>query len=197
MSDDDGMMVYDVELSERETFHIGRIIALWGALEYEVFIQTLMTFASGPDAPEKLPKKMNGIQFTETLDLWKDRVVGAAKGKRREVLERQYERICHYQEFRHALVHGMWDWSESDPGRITSVRIKKRQVCRNHFTADELEKFNLALQQINFRIRYPGGTSEFAMKAAEQGPYFSRRAVAILSSHPVSEDLLPPGRDIN
>lgn len=192
MSDDDGMMACDVELSDRETFHIGRIIALWGALEHEVFIQTLMTFDLGPGEPEKLPKKMNGIQFTETLDLWRERVVGAAKGKRREVLERQYERICHYQEFRHALVHGMWDWSQSDPGRITSVRINKREVRRVHFTADDLEEFNLALQRINFRIRYPGGSAEFAMKAAEQGHYVSRRAVAILSGHPVSEDLLPP-----
>ncbi|OXJ32693.1 hypothetical protein CFB82_20125 [Burkholderia sp. HI2714] len=192
MSDDDGMMVYDVELSDRETFHIGRIIALWGALEHELFVQTLMTFDLGTGELEKLPKKMNGIQFTETLDLWKERVVGAAEGKRREVLELQYERICFFQEFRHALVHGMWDWSKSDPGRITSVRINKRVVRRVHFTADDLEQFNLALQRINFRIRYPGGTADFAREAAEQGHYVSRRAVALLSGHPVSEDLLPP-----
>ena len=192
MSDDDGMMVYDVELSDRETFHIGRIIALWGALEHEVFMQTLKTFDLEPDGLEKLPKKMNGIQFTDTLDLWKSRVIGAAKGKRREVLERQYEVICHYQKFRHALVHGMWDWSLSNPGRITSARINKRELHSVHFTADDLEEFNLALQRINFRIRYPRGTGEFGMKMAQQGFHMSRRAAAMLVGHPVADELLPP-----
>ncbi|KVE87529.1 hypothetical protein [Burkholderia vietnamiensis] len=162
-----------------------------GALEHEVFIQTLMTFDLGVGELEKLPKKMNGIQFTDTLKLWKERVIGAAKGTRREVLERQYEGICHYQEFRNALVHGMWDWSKSDPRRITSVRINKREVRRVHFSADDLERFNLALQRINFWIRYPDGTVEFAMKAVEQGLYVSRRAVAMLNDHPINEHLLP------
>jgi len=192
MSDADGMMVYDVELSDRETFHIGRIIALWGALEHEVFVQTLKTFNLGPGELDKLPKKMNGVQFTDTLDLWKTRVIDAAKGKRREVLERQYAAICHYQEFRHALVHGMWDWSASDLGRITSVRVHKREQRRVHFTADDLEEFNLALQRINFRIRYPRGTVEFAMKTARQGLHVSRRGAAMLSDHPVADELLPP-----
>jgi hypothetical protein len=58
MSDDDGMMVYDVELSDRETFHIGRIIALWGALEHEVFMQTLETFDIEPGELEKLPNRL-------------------------------------------------------------------------------------------------------------------------------------------
>ncbi|KUZ75477.1 hypothetical protein WI36_12180 [Burkholderia ubonensis] len=192
MSDEVEMMVYDVELSDRETFHIGRIVALWGALEHEVFMQTLKTFDPAPGKGEKLPKKLNGIQFTDTLDLWKVRVIGAAKGKRREVLERQYEAICHYQEFRHALVHGMWDWSKSDPGRITSVRINKREVRSVHFTADDLEEFNLALQRINFRIRYPGGIVEFATNATQQGLHVSRSAAAMLTGHTVSDDLLPP-----
>ncbi|MFL9994258.1 hypothetical protein PQR34_25900 [Paraburkholderia sediminicola] len=190
--DDDSIMTFDVELSDRETFHIGRIIALWGALEHEVFVQTLKTFDLGPGEVDKLPKKMNGVQFTDTLDLWKTRVVDAAEGTRREVLESQHQAICHYQEFRHALVHGMWDWSTADPGRITSMRVNKREVKLVHFTADNLELFNLELQRINFRIRYPDGAEEHAMAATEQGFGISRRGVAMLTSHPVAKDLLPP-----
>src|ERR1022692_1394244 len=41
--DDRDEMQYriDVELSERELISIGKIIAVWGSLEYEIFCQTL------------------------------------------------------------------------------------------------------------------------------------------------------------
>ena len=73
-----------------------------------------------------------------------------------------------------------------------SRTIHKREQRRVHFTADDLEEFNLALQRINFRIRYPRGTVEFAMKTARQGLHVSRRGAAMLSDHPVADELLPP-----
>jgi hypothetical protein len=55
----------DVELSERELLCIGKIVALWGALEYEIFCQTLMCF--GGLSGVQLPKEMNNMQFSQVL----------------------------------------------------------------------------------------------------------------------------------
>jgi hypothetical protein len=53
-----------LDLSERELHFIGHIVAQWGALEHEIFVQTLRTFA---DYSEELPKQMNNLQFTGSL----------------------------------------------------------------------------------------------------------------------------------
>lgn len=69
MSDDTDDLRWNDELSDRETFLIGKVIAQWGALEHEVFVQTLMTFDM-PDGEEVvLPKTMNNLQFTDVLNL--------------------------------------------------------------------------------------------------------------------------------
>jgi hypothetical protein len=188
----DGMMVFDVELSDRESFLIGRIIALWGALEHEVFVQTLKTFNLEAGKASELPREMNNLQFTSVLALWKARVVDVAEGDRREILQELHDGICHYKDFRQAIVHGMWDWSMSDLGRISSIRIRHRQLITVHFTADDLQSFMMDLQKINFRIRHPGGMEEFANAFTQQGFLISRRAAAMFTKHPVMDELLPP-----
>lgn len=194
MSNEDEVLAFDVELTEREAFYIGKIIALWAALEHEVFMQTLRTFELKPGELDKLPKKMNGVQFTETLELWKTRVVGAAEGKRREVLEGQYNVICKCQQYRNALIHGMWEWPVSDPGLLVSVRVNKRDLIRVAFTPDDLEHFYLTLQKVNFRIRAPGGVSDMLAKVAQDGFRRNRRSIALFSDHPIGKELFSPPR---
>lgn len=60
-------LLFDVELSDKEAFFIGKIVALWGALEYEIFCQTLSSFSE--DEAASLPKEMNNIQFTEIFEV--------------------------------------------------------------------------------------------------------------------------------
>ncbi|NWD43719.1 hypothetical protein [Pseudomonas yamanorum] len=48
---------FDVELSDSETFFVGKIVALWGALEHEVFIQTLLKICPIGKENAALPKK--------------------------------------------------------------------------------------------------------------------------------------------
>ena len=55
----------NTELSERELLSIGKIVALWGSLEYEIFCQTLMCFSDMSDS--QLPKEMNNMQFSQVL----------------------------------------------------------------------------------------------------------------------------------
>lgn len=182
---------FDVELSDRETHLIGKIVALWGALEHEIFVQTLETFYAEVADGTELPREMNNLQFTKVLKLWKARVVDGANGPRREVLQRQYEGICHHQDSRQALVHGMWDWTESDLGRISSVRVRHHELVTVHFTADDLEAFCLDMQKINFQIRYPGGLEDLVKAMMEKGGSISRRWAAMLTGHPASDELLP------
>jgi hypothetical protein len=186
--DDELTLSYPVELSQRELIFIGLIVAQWGSLEHEIFVQTLMCFEN--HEPEQLPSAMNNLQFTQVLDLWEQHVVENAAVERREVLRRQLSKIKHFAECRNALVHGMWDWSVTEPEEITAVRIRKKQILSTHFSADDLQYFSESLGVINFRIRYPMGIDDLAV-AAERGAYMSRSAVALFSGHPIADELVP------
>jgi hypothetical protein len=169
----------NVELSERELLSIGKIVALWGSLEYEIFCQTLESL-SGMSGSQ-LPKEMNNMQFSQVLVLWETHVVNKASGKRKEVLQEQHKSILHYYDFRNALVHGMWDWSQAAPEKITATRIRKKEVRRVHFTADDLASFASALETINFSVRYPDGIEEFATR----GSSMSRQGFWMMTGNPL------------
>lgn len=173
--------LWDTELSDREIHFIGKVIVQWGALEHEVFTQTLLTF----DAPEgeqiALPKAMNNLQITKLLALWKERVVDQAQGERSEVLQYQFAAILRLKPFRDAVVHGMWDWSASNLSLLSTVRIRKKEIRTTHFTADDLEDFYDQLARINFKIRFPGGIEDLARQRAESGSYMSRRFLSMMS----------------
>jgi hypothetical protein len=182
----------ETELSERELLSVGKIVALWGALEYEIFCQTLRCFSESDIAEGRLPKAMNNMQFSEVLALWETHVVNKAEGKRREVLQKQCEAIRYHHDFRNALVHGMWDWSIAAPEQITAIRIRKKEVRRTHFTAHDLAEFASALEGINFRAKYPGGAEEYAAEMCKQGAYISRRALSAITNHPLADELFRP-----
>jgi hypothetical protein len=164
-----------VELSEIELSCIGHIVAQWGALECEIFLQTLQTFGK----QEALPKVMNNIQFSEVLELWKERVVDKCKGEKRENLEKQHSLILHYHDYRNALVHGMWDWDRYSPAKIKTTRIRKTEVISTHFTASDLQDLSLAVAKINFNIRYPRGDEDLA-ELINQGGYIGRLTTSML-----------------
>jgi len=191
MSGDDFYM-FDLQLSDRETFFVGRIVTLWGALEYEIFNQTLLTYDEEEGmSVDKLPKALKGQQFSDILDLWYERVVANAKPKPKRVFEDQYKAITHYQTYRNAIVHGMLDYVATDIGRLASMRVKKKEFVTVQFTADELGEFARALQSINFKIRYPRGPNQYAMELSRDGLHVSRRAEAVLTGDPVADELTP------
>lgn len=189
MSDDDFIRLYDVPLSDREGILIGRIIALWGALESEVFAQTLATF-DVQDIKE-LPKAMNNLSFVRVLELWKARVADVAGGERAVVLQQQFARITHLHDSRNALIHGMWTWSMAEPEKISTTRVSKTQVITVHFPAGSLADFHEELGVINFKIRYPGGAEDLARERADEGGFISRRFLCMLTGNPAADDWLP------
>jgi len=191
---DETRILFGHELSERELLCIGIIVANWGALEYEIFCQTLMSFDELKDSvvsEGNLPKEMNNLQFSKVLELWESRVIGKAKDRRKAVLEDQIKQIRYYYDYRNAIVHGMWDWSIAAPEKITALRVRKNQVISVHFTANDLASFAIVLSEINFKIRYPGGFEEFAEAQSEQGSYMSRKGLCLMTSNPLTDDLFP------
>ena len=159
-----------VELSDIELSCIGHIVAQWGTLESEIFLQTLQTFG---EQAQVLPKVMNNMQFSGVLELWKERVVDQCSGEKKKNLERQYSRIHHYHEYRNALVHGMWDWDRASPAKIKTMRIRKTEVVSTHFTVSDLQDLSLEVARINFNIRYPRGNEDLA-ELINKGGYIGR-----------------------
>jgi hypothetical protein len=189
-ADTDDFHIWNDELSDREIFFIGKIIAQWGALEHEVFVQTLMSFDAPHGEEVTLPGAMNNLQFTDVLKLWKERVADKTDGKRGEVLQQQYERILNLKDYRDALVHGMWEWSTGELTKITAVRIRKKEIISVQFTADDLENFYSRVGNINFKLRSPGGIEEFAQKMAEVGSYASRRWLSVMTGDTFADEWL-------
>jgi len=190
MTKDHGHFKFDLELSDKEIHFIGQIVSQWGALEHEIFNQTLLTFER-PDGEEiDLPKEMKSLQITAILNLWKERVVDEAEQKVAEILQEQYDRIIELKEYRDALVHGMWEWTPSDINKISTIRIRKKEIIRIHFTADDLYDFYSRLAGINFKIRFPRGVEDIASVHAEQGGYFSRRFLSMITDNDIVDDWL-------
>ena len=190
MTKDDNFLQLDFGLSDKEIYFIGQIVALWGALEHEIFNQTLLTF-DGLDGNEiVLPKEMNNLQFTGILEQWKKRVVDKVKGERAVTLQQQLHQINNLKEYRNALVHGMWKWSSSNLNRISTVRIRKKEIITVHFTVDDLQDFYNKLAGINFKIRYPGGLQDLASERAEHGFHISRRFLSMITDNSVADDWL-------
>ena len=181
--------ILDFGLSQRELLSIGRIVALWGSLEYEIFQQVIMSFSNVPD--EKLPKEMNNLQFSKILDLWELRVVNRAEVGRRGVLEKACASIRSNYDFRNAIVHGMWNWSSSAPEVIRATRVRKKEILSTLFTASDLASFVSFLERTNFLIRYPGGREEYLNARTEQGGYMSRGMVCLMTDNPLMDDFLP------
>jgi hypothetical protein len=179
---------FGVELLERELLSIGKIVALWGSLEHEIFCQTLESF--NVTSRSQLPKEMNNMQFYSVLTLWDSHVVSKATGKRKQVLQEQYKKIEHYHDFRNALVHGMWDCSKSAPEKITATRIKKGEVRQTHFMADGLASFASELETMNFNVRYPGGPEEYGKAMSKLGSYISRMGVCLMTDDLLTDEYL-------
>lgn len=178
----------DLGLSDREKFFIAEIISQWGAIEHEVFVQTLSSYDKG----DALPKEMNNLQFSGVLKLWKQRVVDASQDERLRVLQDVHSSIVSHQDARNALVHGMWSWEPGSPGQIFVTRVKKDEIIRTTFTGDSLESLALDVSELNFNLRYPEGLADLAAERAQQGYSMSRRWAAMMSGHPVADELAGP-----
>jgi hypothetical protein len=168
--------VWDIGLLDNEVHHIGEIVAHWGAMEHEIFIQTIMTYEELDDLSQ-LPKAMNNLQFSEVLELWKGRVVNTSEEKRKEVLTKQYDEINRLIVFRNALIHGMWDWDQDNLEVLKTTRIRKKEIVETTFMPGTLQDFATDLGQINMLIRYPGGMAELLTEQMEQGSYVNHAAI--------------------
>jgi hypothetical protein len=183
--------IWDHQLSHKEVTLIGLITVQWAAMEHEVFSQTLASFEDEMALGGALPKEMNNIQFSSVLELWRDRVATNAKGRRAKVLLKQYDAVLQLKVYRDALVHGMWHWSGADLGSIFTTRVKKRDVITVKFTADDLSNFATQIGEINYLIRFPGGTVDLARARMRHCEHISRRALAVFTGAPVDDEGFP------
>lgn len=179
---------WDDQLTDKEVYYLGKIVAHWGAIEYEVFSQTLQTFEDTTDDPSELPKAMKNLNFTSVLELWEQRVVNNAPGKAGEVLHAQLQAIKDAHDFRNTLIHSMLHVSPDDIGRIVASRVKKSEYIQIDITGNDLVDFYRQLGQINMNLRSPGGLEDIVKKRTELTGGFSRRGLALVSGHEVLSD---------
>ncbi len=169
-SDPEDKILLNLELSDREHNSIGRIVSLWGAIEHEIFFQTLDSLNDSGG----LPKDMNNLQSSKVMELWKSHVIDRVDIEQRKILQDQYVLMKQFSKLRNAIVHGMWEWSMKNPDRVDVFMVRKGNIDRFNFTVEDLEHFALALARINYRIRYPRGFEDRATDLEQSGSYISR-----------------------
>lgn len=165
--------LWDDGLADDEIFYIGKIVAHWGAIEHEIFCQTLQSFDTQKDEVLELPSAMNNMKFSTVLKLWTERVVTRAEEPKRSILEKQKAKIESYQDYRNALVHGMWHWERGQVEVVKTTRIRKKEIITTSFNKGDLYDFYTELAQINLCIRHPGGVEDIFKERAEQGFYIN------------------------
>ena len=171
MSDDKELKgLWDTGLTHEERMVIGDIVAQWGALEAEIFGQTLESFDSDIHVSQ-LPRAMRNRNFSEVLELWKERVVDAAGDAIKKTLKEAYEKILKLRDARHSIVHGMWDFTVSEPKTISTFRVKDDQIIHTTFKDGALADVGMRIAEINMSIRYPGGLRQFFEEQMSDGVY--------------------------
>ena len=168
-----------LDLADAEIFNLGRIVAYWGCIEHEVFLQAALSLSD----EEKLPKKLNNIQFSETLNFWEAWVVEPATGDRKTKLRDSLARIRYYHAYRAGLIHGMWNWDRADPSMITATVVSKDNVSKIQYTARDLADMAFQLASILFDLRHPDGIADHVSDLEESGGYMSRNLFFDQTSH--------------
>ena len=177
MADDTELKgLWDTGLTHEECMIIGDIIAQWGALEAEIFIQTLDSFDSDIHVSQ-LPRVMRNRNFSEILELWKERVADAAEDAIKMVLQEAYEKIVGLKNARHSIVHGMWDFTVSEPKIISTFRVKDDQIIHTTFKDGALADVGMRIAELNMNIRYPGGVREFFKEQMSGGAYVNHAEI--------------------
>jgi hypothetical protein len=97
------------------------------------------------------------------------------------------------KDIRDALTHGMWHWTAEKLGEIRTVRVRKREMITSHFSSDVLHEVAGQLGEINFKLRFPGGTADLARQRMKDGGYMSRRAAAMFAGAPLDAGGFPVG----
>lgn len=162
--------IWDTGLAENENMLIGDIVAQWGALEAEIFIQTLTSYGSDIEV-NQLPRAMRNRNFSEVLSLWKSRVVDTSEEAIKAAFEGAYEKILKLSDARNSIVHGMWDFSISEPKTISTFRVKDDQIIHTTFKDGALVDVCMQIAEINASIRYPGGMKDFFKDQMSGGVY--------------------------
>ena len=181
-------MNWDDQLTDKEVYFLGKIVAHWGAIEYEIFSQTLLSFGDQVGDLAELPSQMKNVKFSDVLNLWEARVVRQQSGKRKTILNEQLVEIKRLKDYRNALVHSMLSWSDPDIGVITASRVRNKEYISVKFTGDDLFNFYQQLAKINFDIRCPSGVEDLAERVMNQGGYMSRKGVAMFTGHKILSD---------
>lgn len=174
---------WDSGLTHEEHRVIGAITAQWGELEAEVFFQTLESYGE-PIQLETLPRAMRNRNFSEVLQLWRDRVAEQSHEPHRSKLLEAHEKITALQDARNAIAHGMWDFSHLEPETVSTFRVKDDKLITLVFQQGALEDMEQRIAELNMTLRYPGGMAAFFEDQMRDGHYVNhaelRRTMLLL-----------------
>lgn len=145
------------ELSPEELQTIGLITVQWAHLEHSLLVRT---FFLAESAKVSMPKDASNLSFSKRLRAFRDLASAIDNEEEKTVTTRLADRIANAEDQRHKITHGLWDWDESNPEKLTAYSFRQPYNYEHPLEAKKLQKLADHLGELLFELNFPNGVSD-------------------------------------
>ena len=169
------------DISEAETYGIGKMTTGWAILEHSMM---LVTIKLARRYKQTLPPNFLVLPFDMRFKGFR-KMVGLIKSPRtKKHFENVTSRIANVQAERQDFTHGLWNWDYKTPHKVlvSHVRMKKRIYKR--YDSDVILSIATRIAEINFDLCYLRGINQYEkahVSAVDRVGSMSRKFVVAIS----------------
>lgn len=147
------------DLEKDELAAIGFVVTQWAMLEHRILDATLDRLPEEGDA--KIIKKACALSLSQRMEAWKDAIEKyCADREERARLIALHERVATLSRARHEVAHGLWEWEDGDPAKLTAYSLRPGRESELSFDFKSLVDLAIQIGQTTFLLRYPGGNKQ-------------------------------------
>ncbi|HKN77388.1 MAG TPA: hypothetical protein VJW94_19580 [Candidatus Acidoferrum sp.] len=159
----DGKPALYADISEAESYAIGKMTTGWAILEH---LMMVVTITKAKTYKQPLPPNFLTIPFDVRFKIFRQMVslVKARRGKAH--LENVVSRIANVQAERHDFTRGIWDWDYKAPHKVKVDHARKKGRTYKKYDSDAILGIARRIAEINFDLLYPRGINQFYMASA-------------------------------
>jgi hypothetical protein len=182
------------DISDAETFAIGRMTTSWAMLEHQMLVTTLC-LAEKFDHP--IDNAIASFSFDKRFALLRELGNRLTNPRRKAFFDAIVSRIANIQSERQDLTHGLWDWEYSNPGKIKlQAHPRRKAKHKKNYDHERILAIARKIGEINFDLQYPLGMKQWLRERAKGGNYFSRKFLASIQPTRPSDPTLDVFRDL-
>jgi hypothetical protein len=146
------------DVSEAETYAIGKMTTGWAILEHSMMSVTI-TLARR--YKQTLPANFLTLPFGKRFESFRQ-MTGVVKSPgTKKHFESVASRIANVQAERHDFTHGLWDWNYKAPHKVTVDHVRKKGRKYKNYDFHAILGIATRIAEINFDLLYPRGVDQY------------------------------------